>query len=464
MHNGMLKMSKTDVKIPRALSIAGSDSGGGAGIQADLKTFAALGVHGMTAITAITAQNTLDVTAIQDVDPDVVRAQIRAVADDIGVDAAKTGMLHTSEIIEVVTGEIERYGFPVVVDPVMIAKSGAVLLMPEAKDTLVGRLLPVATVVTPNAMEAEAISGVKIETLEDGKEAAEKISTLGPEAVVVKGGHILQRERTAIDVLLHRGEFTLLEAERHETKDTHGTGCSFSSAIAAELAKGSDIPSAVRVAKDFVNHAIRFGLRIGKGHGPLNPMAGLFNAAERYEVLKNVKDAVWVLESTPEVKGLVAEVQMNIGMALPYARGPEDVAAVEGRIIRLGHGVRATGCPGFGVSGHVARTILASKQFDDEIRAGMNIRYSEEAVKACRELGLVTSYYDRREEPPEIKEKEGMTTYWGASEAVKRAGRVPDVIYHLGDWGKEPMITIVGKTAVEVAERAVKVAKKLAAA
>ena len=161
-----------DVKIPRALSIAGSDSGGGAGIQADLKTFAALGVHGMTAITSITAQNTLDVTAVQDVDPDVVRAQIRAVADDIGVDVAKTGMLHSSEIIEVVAEEIEEYGFPVVVDPVMIAKSGAALLRPEAKGTLVGRLLPVATVVTPNAMEAEAISGVRIETLEDGRTAA----------------------------------------------------------------------------------------------------------------------------------------------------------------------------------------------------------------------------------------------------------------------------------------------------
>ncbi len=451
-------------KIPRALSIAGSDSGGGAGIQADLKTFAALGVHGMTALTSITAQNTLDVTAVQDVDPDVVRAQIRAVADDIGVDAAKTGMLHTSEIIEVVAGEIEGYGFPVVVDPVMIAKSGAALLRPEAKDTMVGRLLPVATVVTPNAMEAEAISGIKIETLEDGRAAAEKISALGPEAVVVKGGHILQREGMAIDVLLHGGEFTLLEAERYETKDTHGTGCSFSSAIAAELAKGGDIPSAVRVAKDFVNYAIRFGLRIGEGHGPLNPMANLYNAAERYNVLENVRSAVALLEGSPEVRGLVAEVQMNIGMALPYAKGPEDVAAVEGRITRRGRGVRATGCPAFGVSGHVARTILAVRQFDEEVRAGMNLRYSEEAVEACQELDLVTSYYDRREEPPEVKEKEGMTTFWGAEQAVERAGRVPDVIYHLGDWGKEPMITLLGRTAVEVAERAVEVAKRLSGA
>ncbi|TRO46201.1 bifunctional hydroxymethylpyrimidine kinase/phosphomethylpyrimidine kinase [Candidatus Bathyarchaeota archaeon] len=449
-------------KIPRALSIAGSDSGGGAGIQADLKTFAALGVHGMTALTAITAQNTVDVTAVQDVDTEVIRAQIRAVADDIGVDAAKTGMLHTSEIIETVAEEVECYGFPLVVDPVMIAKSGAALLRSEAKDTLVGRLLPLATVVTPNAMEAEAISGVRIETLEDGKGAAEKISALSGGAVVVKGGHILQREGKAVDILFHEGEWTLLEAERFETKDTHGTGCSFASAVAAQLAKGDSIPGAVSLAKEFVNNAIRYGLRLGSGSGPLNPMANLWNDAERFRVISNLGEAVRLLESCPEMAPLVAEVQMNIGMALPFASTPLDVAAVEGRITRLGRGVRASGCPGFGVSGHVARTILAVRRFDDSFRAGMNLRYSPEAVEACKAVGLVVSSYDRREEPQEIKEMEGMTTYWGASEAVKKAGRVPDVIYHLGDWGKEPMITVVGRTAVEVAERAVAIARKLA--
>ena len=449
------------VKTPRALTIAGSDSGGGAGIQADLKTFAALGVHGMTALTAITAQNTVDVTTVQDVDVDVIRAQIKAVADDIGVDAAKTGMLHTSDIIEVVAGEIERYGFPVCADPVMIAKGGATLLKPEATETLIKRLLPLATVVTPNAMEAEAISGVKIGTLEDGRRAAEKIIALGPKAVVVKGGHILQREGMAIDVLLHEGEFTLLEAERYETKDTHGTGCSFSSAVAAELAKGKSIPEAVGVAKKFVNYAIKHGLRIGRGQGPLNPMANLWNASEKYSVLENVREALGILEGCPEVRSLVAEVQMNIGMALPYASKTVDVAAVEGRIIRKRNRVMATGCPMFGASSHVAKTILAVMLHDRDKRAGMNLRYSEEVIEACQEMGLVTSYYDRKEEPPELKKKEGSTTFWGAEQAVKRAGCVPDAIYHLGDWGKEPMIVLMGKTAVEVAEQAVKIAQRL---
>ena len=445
----------------RALTIAGSDSGGGAGIQADLKTFAALGVYGMSAITAITAQNTVGVTAVQDVDTGVIAAQIDAVAQDIGVDAAKTGMLHRSAIIRLVSDKIEEYGFPVVVDPVMVAKSGAELLAPEAKNTLIDRLLPLATVVTPNAAEAEAITGMKVSSIEEGKEAAKFISTMGVEAVLVKGGHILSGD-TAVDILLHRGSFRLLEAPRHRTRDTHGTGCTLSAAIAAELAKGAEIPSAVERAKHYVNTAILHGLRLGQGHGPLNHMTELTNEAEKITVLYEVRGAVKIIEAEPKLRSLVAECQMNVGMALSYASSPSDVAAVEGRLTRRMDGVRATGCPWFGASGHVARTILAVRRFNPSMRAALNIRYSEESVKLLEEMGLVVSYYDRREEPPDVKAKEGGTTAWGAEQAVKRAGRVPDALYHLGDWGKEPMIVLLGKSATEVAIVAAELARRLA--
>lgn len=448
-------------EIPCALTIAGSDSGGGAGIQADLKTFAALGVHGMSALTAITAQNTIGVTAVQDIDVEVIKAQIEAVADDIGVDAAKTGMLHTSEIIKAVAEEVGRYGFPLVVDPVMIAKSGATLLRPEAKETLIRALLPLATVVTPNAMEAEALAGMNIKTLTDGREAAERIVAMGPRAVVVKGGHILSEGEKAVDILLFEGRFRTFEAERYDAKTTHGTGCSFASAIAAELAKGKGVVEAVGVAKEFVNRAIRYGLPIGRGHGPLNPMASLYNEAERYAVLRDVREAVRILEANPEAATLTPEVQINIGMALSYASNYNDVAAVPGRIVKTDQGLRASGSPWFGASRHVARTIMAIMRHDPKVRAGMNIRYSEELVRICEGLGLVTSFYDRREEPPEVKAREGMTTVWGAEQAVKRIGKVPDAIYHLGDWGKEAMITLLGKSAVEVANTAVKIAIEL---
>ena len=446
-------------KIPCALTIAGSDSGGGAGIQADLKTFAALGVHGMSALTSITAQNTAAVTAVQDVRPDIVKAQIDAIVEDIGVDAAKTGMLHTIEIIQAVAEEIVKYRFPTVIDPVMIAKSGAPLLRPDAIETFVKELFPLATVVTPNATEAETLSGVKVGTLESAKQAARKIAKLGPKAVVVKGGHVLSGEK-AIDVLYIDDEFRTLEAKRIETKTTHGTGCSFSAAIAAELAKGKNVFEAVSVAKEFITKAIMFGLPIGRGFGPVNPMANLYNEAEKYQVIKNVKDAVRILEEHPEVEGLIPEVQTNIVMALSYASSHLDVAAIQGRVVRVERGVKASSCPEFGASRHVAKTVLAVMKHDPSIRAGMNIRYSEEIVEICKKLGLTVSYYDRREEPPEIKRIEGMTTAWGAEQAIKKVGKVPDVIYHLGDWGKEPLITLLGKTAVDVANTAVKVAKE----
>ncbi len=445
--------------IRKVLSIAGSDSGGGAGIQADLKTFAALGVHGMTAVTAITAQNTLGVTAIQGIEPSIIEAQIDAVATDIGVDAVKTGMLHSAEVIEAVAGKIGQYRLPAVVDPVMVATSGAELLKPEAKTTLVDKLLPLATVLTPNVHEAEILSGVEIGSLDDAKEAAERISALGPEAVLVKGGHLATEK--AVDILYCGGEFTVLEAPHHDTVNTHGTGCSLSSAIAAQIAKGDGIVEAVTKAKMFVNNGIRHGLDIGEGPGPLNPMAGLYSEAERAAVIEDVREAVAMVEAAPGMRELVAECQMNIGMALSSAVDPVDVAAVDGRLTRHMDGVRAAGCPRFGASRHIANTILAVMGFDKRRRAALNLRYSEDIVEACEAAGLTVSYYDRREEPEEIKRLEGMTTRWGAGEAVKRAGETPDVIYHLGDWGKEPMVVLVGETATQVAGWALRVMERL---
>jgi len=447
-------------RVYRALTIAGSDSGGGAGIQADLKTFAALGVHGTSVVTAITAQSTTSVTAIQDTDPDIVRAQLDAVVSDIGVDAAKTGMLHTAEIIEVVAEGIQRHHLRTVVDPVMISKSGAKLLRSDAVSALIGKLLPRVEVVTPNAPEASALSGVEVRDRESAEEAAKKIARLGVKAVVVKGGHIPSQGKVT-DLLYEGSKVYLFEVEELSTKTTHGTGCVFSSAIAACLAKGLEIPEAVRLAQQFVHKAIRFGVPVGQGHGPVNPMASLYAEAERWKVLDNLSAAVRLLEDSEEVAIVIPEVNSNLAMASTYAIDASDVAGIPGRIIRVGKGVRALSCPTFGGSRHVANTVLAAKAHDPEICAAMNIRYSEKTLSKFKELGLVASAYDRRKEPPEVKRVEGMTTRWGAEEAIKSAGRVPDAIYHDGDWGKEAMITILGRDAVEVAHRVIRIAKSL---
>ncbi|MBX5450228.1 bifunctional hydroxymethylpyrimidine kinase/phosphomethylpyrimidine kinase [Thermogemmatispora sp.] len=252
-------------RLPRALTIAGSDSSAGAGIQADLKTFAALEVYGLSAITAITAQNTLGVRAAFELPPELVEAQIDAVLEDLGADAAKTGMLATAPIIEAVARSVVRWKLRLVVDPVMAAKSGDPLLQPEAVAALRSVLLPLAEVVTPNLPEAEMLIGRHIETLEEMREAARAIHDLGARHVVVKGGHRLD---APVDIYFDGSSFNELRAERIETRHTHGTGCTFSAAIAAFLARGLPVTDAVAEAKRYVTEAIRHAPGLGHGHGP----------------------------------------------------------------------------------------------------------------------------------------------------------------------------------------------------
>jgi len=253
---------------PTALTIAGSDSGGGAGIQADLKTFQALGVYGMSAITALTAQNTVGVLAIHETSPDMVAAQIDAVADDIGVDGAKTGMLSSAPIIRTVADRVRRWGLgPVlVVDPVMVAKSGDRLLREDAVRALVEQLLPLAAVVTPNLPEAEVLVGHALRTDDDIRAAAREILALGPRAVVMKGGH---RQGDAADLFFDGEREVRLEAKRIDTTSTHGTGCTLSAAIAARIALGDDLLDAVRAAKVYLTAALRHARPLGAGHGPV---------------------------------------------------------------------------------------------------------------------------------------------------------------------------------------------------
>jgi hydroxymethylpyrimidine/phosphomethylpyrimidine kinase len=252
------------------LTIAGSDSGGGAGIQADLKTFAFHGVFGMSAITALTAQNTLGVSGIFAVAPAFVQEQITAVVTDIGVDATKTGMLATSAIVDAVAESVVEHRLvPLVVDPVFVAKGGDALLAEDAVDSLKQKLIPLATIVTPNIPEAEVLTGMKIGGTEAMAAAAEAIVAMGAGAALVKGGHLGGDRST--DVLVVGGDFVVLDAARHRTDDTHGTGCVLSSSITAHLAHGEDLQSAVQAAKVFVEGAIENGLRLGSGHGPADP-------------------------------------------------------------------------------------------------------------------------------------------------------------------------------------------------
>lgn len=263
-------MAENGINLPRILIVAGSDSSGGAGIQADLKTVSALGAYGMTAVTALTAQNTTGVFAVVETDPEFVALQMRVCLEDIGCDAIKTGMLSNAGIIAAVAEMISKYRqVPLVVDPVMLSTSGTALLNPQAVETLKQKLLPLATVVTPNLHEASSLAGRPIATVDEMKQAAGAIHQMGAQNVVVKGGHL---EGYAVDVLFDGHDCIEYPAARIENRDAHGTGCIFASAVAAGLAKGKPVRESVAMAKEFVTAAIRQGLAVGKGQGPANPM------------------------------------------------------------------------------------------------------------------------------------------------------------------------------------------------
>jgi len=269
------KMNNTNINKEyfKVLTIAGSDSGGGAGIQADLKTFAAIGCYGMSVITALTAQNTRGVTAIHAVPPPFAVEQMTAVFTDIGADAVKIGMLYSAELIETVTETLTKYSARnIVLDPVMVAQSGDKLLQDDAIQAIKDHLMPLADVVTPNLPEAEVLLGQKIESLEDMQRAARSLAQFGSRSILIKGGHLDESKSTDLLYLTEEDRFVTLEAERVDSRNNHGTGCTLSSAIAAHMSRGSHIEDAVSKAKTFIQNAIRAGAayKIGHGHGPVH--------------------------------------------------------------------------------------------------------------------------------------------------------------------------------------------------
>lgn len=435
--------------MPTALTIAGVDPGGGAGIAADLKTFSALGVHGTCVIASLTAQNTRGVLNSYDIPADFIEEQFNAVVSDIEINCAKTGMLSSPEIVRTVAKLLRDNRFPFVIDPVMAAEAGGELLKDDAVSVLIEELMPLCTVITPNVAEAERLSGLKITDLKDARKAAKKIHDMGANAVIVTGGHL---EYT--DVFFD-GEVTYIEGTM-VNGGTHGSGCTHSAAITAELAKGTPLLEAAQRAKKFVEQAILASVTIGTGSAPVNQIGPLLTDAKKYQVLRKVEEAVEIIEKNmaPE---LIPEVGCNIAMAVSNASSLQDVAAVQGRIVRHKGAPHAVGCTAFGASSHIARIVLTAMRFDSSMKAAMNIRYSQETLSACENIGLEIASFSREDEPEDVA-----TMEWGVGETIKRAGgRVPDVIFDTGGVGREAMIRLLGRDAVEVAGRAVEIARAM---
>ncbi len=436
-----------------ALTIAGSDSGGGAGVQADLKTFAAFEVHGISIITALTAQNTQGVNNIYNVPAEFVEEQIEAVMEDFDAKWVKTGMLSKKETIDTVVEKTKKYDLNLVVDPVMEAASGDSLLEMGAFGAL-KELIGEAELVTPNINEANELANMKINSVEDMKDAAEKIGRFGSQDILIKGGHL--DEPKVHNVLLHGNNFIEYETERVKAEEIHGTGCTFSAAITAQLAIGEEIKPAVKKAGDFMIDAVKRRLNIGKGHEVINPMARDWKMASDGEEVEEVQNAARKLVGQPKFKRLIPEVGTNIAMAPKNAQRKEDVIGLSGRIITVEDRPYLAGIPSPGGSEHMANLVLSVMKHDIEMRAAMNIKYSEKILSKCQDLGFEIGEFDRENEPEDTK-----TMKWGPDRVITELGKVPDIIYDKGAVGKEPMIRIIGRKATKVSKKAFKILKEL---
>lgn len=437
-----------------ALTIAGFDPSGGAGLQADLKTFSACGVIGKSVATSITIQNTSGVRDAHDLSSDVVGQQLSAILEDGKLGAVKTGMLGNASIVETVVRLFRRYRVKkIVVDPVIRSSSGKSLLSAKGIEVLKSKLLPMALLVTPNLAEAEILSGVKIRKASDRIRAARALIKLGAKNVLIKGGHLKGKPQ---DFFFDGKRTLLLDADRLGTEDVHGTGCVLASAITAGLAKGKDVVTSVEGAKKFIGPAIQGAVRSGKGALQIEPLAELYQRSDRYSIFERVMRAVEVLRNA-RVGVLIPEVQSNIGFGLAGARTLDDVIGFPARIVRCGKDIMVPAPPRFGGSRHVADIVLTVMQFDPSKRAVMNIKYNADLIKICKSLKFSVGSFDRAREPKQVRTLEGSSLEWGTAYAIRQCGYVPDIIFDKGGMRKEEMIRVIAEDIESLTDKILKI-------
>jgi len=443
--------------LPCVLTIAGSDSGGGAGIQADLKAISMAGCYGASAITALTAQNTTGVTGIEAVSPEFVALQIETVCKDIKVRAAKTGMLFSAPIIRSVGEALKGKDIPLVIDPVCVATSGAKLLKDDAVEAM-KEIFPLADLLTPNVPEAELFTGLEIKSREDIFEAIEILLEMGPKAVLVKGGHF--DSVAATDWLGIKGQQPIpLMQQRVNTKNSHGTGCTLSATIASGLAKGYDMVAAVRKAQEYLNLALRAGFDLGEGSGPPNHLAPMLIESMKQGILTDLHEFGLRLERMSGLDKLIPEVRMNVAVALPHAVEIGDVAAFSGRISCTRKGeVLVCGNPEFGASFNIAKVLLCARKANPEIDCAARLRLNDQILDAVAECGFVEAWFDRADEPGEVPGTEENTLEWGTCNAMSEhpEPEMVDVICESGTNGIEPCIRLLAKDFDDLEEKLVK--------
>ena len=425
-----------------ALTIAGSDSGGGAGIQADLKTFSAFGVFGKTIITSVTSQNSFGVQSSYNLPASVIGQQFQAILEDRKCHAVKTGMLGNEEAVLMISKMIKKSRFKkIVIDPVVISSSGKRLLTKNGIEALKEYLLPIATLVTPNIKEAELLSGIKIKNHSDKKRAARAILKTGVRAVLVTGGHL---RGTPDDLFLDSKDMHIFSSKRLTKLDIHGTGCVFSAAITAGLAQGFSVRESIQNAKKYIGEAILAAFSPGNGNPCVEPNAVIYKENEKFQTLCELNNAIEIFKKE-RIGNLIPEVQTNIGLGLSNAKMHEDVLAIPGRVIKNGEDIFTGAQPRFGGSRHVANIVLTVMQHEPDQRVVMNIKYTDSLLQICKKLKFKIASFDRAKEPKSVRVREGSSLEWGTEKAITSYGAVPDIIYDLGGIRKEEMIRVIAK-------------------
>jgi hydroxymethylpyrimidine/phosphomethylpyrimidine kinase len=421
------------------LSIGGSDPSSGAGIQSDVKTFSNLDVYGFTAVTAITSQNTRKVTSIEPVSTKSLNAQLDSIFSDFHIDAIKIGMVYNSQIIKAVHSKIKNIKIPIVVDPIIKSTTGAILLKKNALYDYKKMIIPLADIITPNKYEAKVLSGIP-----NISKSAKKIQSMGAKCVIITGA---TASNGKISDFILEGKKEYVISGKKIPITNHGSGCNYSASIAVSLAKGIRIHSAVKIAKDYVYQSIKNSIEIGKGFSithmdNLNGKKELLDSINSFKQIKNIYK-------------VIPECQTNFVFTKKNPKTIKDVLGISGRLVKSGKEIITAGEIVYGGSQHVATAVIHVNRKFPEIRSCINIKYDTKIISKAKKSGFTILSYDRTDEPRKSKRRENSSISWGISNSLKT--KSPDIIYHKGDVGKEPMILIFGKNPNDVMKKTSKI-------
>ncbi len=430
------------------LSIAGSDPSSGAGIQSDIKTFTSLGSYALTVITSITSQNTTKFGSIEPISSKMIKNQIDSIFSDFRVDAIKIGMVYNSSTIRTIFLKLSKTSIPIILDPIIKSTTGGRLIKNDALEDYKKYLIPIAHAITPNVSEASILAGITIKNKQDLLRCASKIQDLGVKNVIITG--ITFKKGEISDFVLEDLKKYFISGKKLEQVN-HGSGCNFSSALTAAIASGMNIRNAVKFAKKFTYNSIKNSKKIGKG-------IPVTHSTRKTDTNKKIlEDAIHDFQNFKEIYSIIPECQTNFVYAKEKIKSTKDILGVSGRIVKAGKDVVVAGSLEYGGSKHVASALLEIAKKFPQMRSAINVKYDPNLINIGRKNGLVVKNYDRSKEPHNVKRKENESIFWGIKQAIKNSNIPPDIIFHKGDFGKEPMILIFGRDPSEVVEKVSKI-------